>query len=261
MLHYLFIFLIIVFILSFVLKQKGKEGMTNQDIPRNIFQTWNNKELPPKMKECVKKLKRQNPEFNHSLFDDEDCIKFIEDNFDSDVLDAFHRLIPGAYKADLWRYCVLYIHGGIYLDIKFECYNGFNLTDLLDKPHYVMDRQKDPKTNAAYAEPGKILVYNGCMVSPAKNPMLMNCISTIVENVNKEEYGFNPLYPTGPGLLGGVLGPSSDIDLTFSSDELYIMYKNKRILKKYPEYRKEQSETRPGNYYTDLWKQGNIYKQ
>jgi len=26
-------------------------------------------------------------------------------------------LIPGAYKADLFRYCVLLIHGGVYADV------------------------------------------------------------------------------------------------------------------------------------------------
>jgi mannosyltransferase OCH1-like enzyme len=211
------------------------------------------------MKKCVERLKQQNPEFKYKFYDDEACADFIKENFKPDVLDAFHRLIPGAYKADLWRYCVLYVHGGIYLDIKFECCKGFHLTELTDKAHYVMDRQKDPKTNVAFAEPGKILVYNGCMVSPPKNPILRKCIDRIVEHVRNDEYGFNPLYPTGPGLLGNILGTSPDIDLTFSNDELYIMYQNKNILQKYPEYRKEQSQSRPGNYYTDLWKQGNIY--
>ena len=253
-----YILLFIVVLSFFVYRREGMENRT--EVPLNLYQTWNNKELPPKMNACVQKLKQQNPEFKYTLYDDEDCIRFIQEHFETEVLDAFHRLIPGAYKADLWRYCVLYIHGGIYLDIKFECVKGFRLIELTDKPHYVMDRQKDPKTNAAFAEPGKILVYNGCMVSPARNPVLKKCIDEIVENVHKEEYGFNPLYPTGPGLLGGVLGSSSDIDLTFSDDEQFIVYQNKNILKKYPEYREEQSKTRPGNYYTDLWKQGNIYQ-
>jgi len=251
------IFLFIL-VLSFFLYSRGMQNRT--EVPLNLFQTWTNKELPPKMKACVQKLRKQNPEFNYTLYDDDDCRRFIQDHYEPDVLDAFHRLIPGAYKADLWRYCVLYIYGGIYLDIKFECVNGFHLIELTDKPHYVMDRQKDPKTNSAFAEPGKLLVYNGCIVTPAKNPVLKRCIDAIVINVQKEEYGFNPLYPTGPGLFGGLLSFSSDIDLTFSSDEEYIDYQNKHILKKYPEYREEQSKTRPGNYYNDLWKQGNIYQ-
>ena len=91
----------------------------NSIIPLSIYQTWFTKNLPSKMKERVNILKLQNPEFNHYLYDDDDCYEFIKNNFSKDVLNAYDSLIPGAYKADLWRLCILYINGGIYLDMKF----------------------------------------------------------------------------------------------------------------------------------------------
>ena len=38
---------------------------------------------------------------------------------DTDTLEAYNAINPsvGAAKADLWRYCVLYVHGGIYIDL------------------------------------------------------------------------------------------------------------------------------------------------
>ena len=96
-------------------------------IPLNLFQTWHTLDLPPKMKNSVELLKRQNPEFTYYLYDDKMCRDFIEQNYDKDVLYSFDKLKPGAYKSDLWRYCVLYKYGGIYLDIKFNCVNGFKL--------------------------------------------------------------------------------------------------------------------------------------
>jgi mannosyltransferase OCH1-like enzyme len=99
-------------------------------MPLKIFQTWYTKDLPPKMKKVVENIKTNNPKFEHYLFDDNDCRVFIKEKFPEEVLDAYDRLIPGAYKADLWRYCVLYIHGGIYMDIKFKCVNGFKLIEL-----------------------------------------------------------------------------------------------------------------------------------
>ena len=205
------------------------------------------------MNACVSRLKRHNHEFKHHLYDDDDCRDFIADHFDSTVVNAFDSLLPGAYKADLWRYCILYIRGGIYLDIKYECYNHFKLTALLDKPHYVLDRKE-------YAEPGSLLVYNGLIASPAKNPILKKCIDQIVKNVENREFGYNPLYPTGPGLLGKVLGKDKNIDLTYSSDTKYILWKRKKILKIYPQYRSEQNKLQPGNHYHFLWKQGLIYQ-
>ena len=108
-------------------------------IPLNLFQTWHTLDLPPKMKENVELLKRQNPEFTHYLYDDKMCRDFIREHFHEDILWAFDKLKPGAYKADLWRYCVLYIHGGIYLDIKFKCINNFKLIELTDQEYWVKD--------------------------------------------------------------------------------------------------------------------------
>ena len=83
-------------------------------IPLNIFQTWWTKEfLTPSMFESVNTIKTNNPKFNYQLFDDTDCCNFIQKNYGNDVLNAYNTLIPGAYKADLWRYCVLYKLGGI----------------------------------------------------------------------------------------------------------------------------------------------------
>ena len=117
-------------------------------IPLKIFQTWHTKDLPQKMKERVEQLKSQNPRFEHYLFDDNDCREFIKTHFSIDVLNAYDRLIPAAYKADLWRYCVLYINGGIYMDIKLTCVNGFKLIALTEEEFFVRDRPEGYLYNA-----------------------------------------------------------------------------------------------------------------
>ena len=71
-------------------------------IPLKIFQTWHTKNLPPKMEDAVKRIKIANPGFDHHLFDDDDCREFIKNNYPPIVLETFDKLIPGAYKADLW---------------------------------------------------------------------------------------------------------------------------------------------------------------
>ena len=48
------------------------------------------------------------------------CREFIKVNFNPLVLKAYDTLIPTAYKADLFRLCVLYINGGIYGDLTQE---------------------------------------------------------------------------------------------------------------------------------------------
>jgi mannosyltransferase OCH1-like enzyme len=112
----------------------------HQAIPLDIYQTWYTKHLPPKMRERVELLKSQNPRFAHHLYDDNDCRQFIKTHFKPDVLEAFDKLIPGAYKADLFRLCILFIKGGIYMDIKLACVNGFRLIELVENNHFVLDR-------------------------------------------------------------------------------------------------------------------------
>ena len=101
-----------VLLLGFVGVNRKEGNGPKSVIPLKIYQTWETKDMPEKMRENVERLKSQNPDFEHHLFDAEDRSKFIQENFEEDVLKAYDKIIPGAYKADLWRYCVLYINGG-----------------------------------------------------------------------------------------------------------------------------------------------------
>ena len=96
-------------------------------IPKNVFLTWETKDLPPRMQQSLNKLKQENPEFTYYFYDHNARREYISNNFEQHVVKAYDSLIPGAYKADLWRYCVLYKMGGIYLDIKLCTINGFKL--------------------------------------------------------------------------------------------------------------------------------------
>ncbi len=232
-------------------------------IPLNIYQTYHTKNLPLKMKECVETLKKQNPEFVHHLFDDDDCRKFIKDNYHEEVVNAYDSLIPGAYKADLWRYCILYKNGGIYMDIKYMCADNVKLIDLIDNEYYVEDRPFEDERG----------VYNAVMICKKGDLKLINAINLIVNNVKQKYYGKSPLYPTGPGLLGKIFTDDeyNNIPFKFIADtkNVYLNESNKIINKTnnkvlfvtYPDYRKEQglyNDKYP--HYSILWKEQKIYK-
>jgi mannosyltransferase OCH1-like enzyme len=260
-------------------------------VPFIIYQTWHTKDLPPKMKECVENLKKQNPEFEHHLYDDEDCRQFIKDNFDASVLHAYDSLIPGAYKADLWRYCVLYKNGGIYIDIKFQCEPGFKLSEMANDNNFVLDRpfanmnipleteikmiqRPDYYENVYTAidthfwKNKQIGIYNAVMSACPNNPILLECIHEIVENVQNKYYGYNELYPTGPGLFGEkyfgdkIVSKISNFQYFNSINGTFIISKKgKKVLSHYPEYREEQFTYGKKNrkYYLSLWKDKDIY--
>jgi mannosyltransferase OCH1-like enzyme len=222
-------------------------------IPANIFQTWESKRLPPLMFNAIKKIRRYNPRFNYHLYDDNECREFITNNFDNDVLNAYDTLIPGAYKADLWRYCILYKKGGIYLDIKYVPTNGFRFVNLLEREHFVLDIDNNG-------------VYNALMVCKPGNEILLRAINQIVFNVKNRFYGTNPLEPTGPNLLGNLFtnDEKNSFELrhiiTGSNDyEKYIIFKGFRVLKGYTGYNLERGIFSSLSHYSDLWNKRQIY--
>jgi mannosyltransferase OCH1-like enzyme len=225
----------------------------NSIIPLNIFQTWHTKILPPLMQESVTIIKKVNPKFNYYLFDDKDCREFIKNNFDKDVLYAFDTLVPGAYKADLWRYCVLYKKGGIYLDIKYRPYNGFQFINLTEKEHLVLDADGAG-------------IYNALMVCLPNNEMLLKAIHQIVNNVKTRYYGKNFLEPTGPKLLWKLLNEQEkqSLDMThklhFSVDNRFIYLGDYPVLKSYNGYITEHHICKKNEHYSTLWRKKKIYK-
>lgn len=86
-------------------------------IPKILWMTYSEKsQIPQKV---FKNLNTYASDFDIYIYDDRDGLRFLERNFDSTVVDKYNAL-SGAHKADLLRYCLLYIHGGVYMDIKTE---------------------------------------------------------------------------------------------------------------------------------------------
>lgn len=260
----LLIFLIIIAISLKIYDKKHISGIFSKEIPKAIYQTWHTKNLPPHMKQCVNRLKAQNPDYKHYLYDDKDCREFIKKNFSSNVLNAFDNLIPGAYKADLWRYCILYVNGGIYLDIKYDIKNGFSFNELSPyKEYFVLERP-------GFWENNSYGIYNALMICHPKNPVLLKCINKIAENVENKYYGINALYPTGPGLLGNMYfkkpiknSAIQEFEILYgknNNDSDVILHKNKIIFMNYDQYRNEQKQNSINEHYDSLWKKRQIYK-
>ena len=80
------------------------------------------------------------PNCTYTFYSDAKSIEYFQQK-DPRLITYFNKLKPGAYKADLWRLCVLYKEGGIYLDIKFTTSKIFKLDRLLDANYLVRDRE------------------------------------------------------------------------------------------------------------------------
>jgi len=90
-------------------------------IPKIIYQTYKTHNLPLEAKKCHIGWKDLNRDYEVKLFDDNDIYNYLKDHFNYDMLDFYNNLHIGVMKADLWRYCILKTHGGIYSDIDSIC--------------------------------------------------------------------------------------------------------------------------------------------
>lgn len=224
-------------------------------IPLNVFITWESLEkMPPIMKSRLKEFKQQNKEFKFFIYDDKMCRDFIEKHFNEDVLYAFDKLNPGAFKADLWRYCVLYVNGGIYLDIKYTVtHNDFKLIRLTDKEYFAKDRD---------VIGGDFGVYQAILVCMPNNSILLKCIDSIVDNVKNNFYPEKrgELAITGPLLMSKFFYQSTikEFELTFENGK-EIHLQGIRILSVYPEYRQEQDSFSLKRHYTSFFNDRECY--
>jgi mannosyltransferase OCH1-like enzyme len=80
-------------------------------------------ELPPTIAENVRSVQTLHQAATYRLWDGNSLRELIRQNYGREVLDAFELLQPYAYKADLARFCLLYLQGGLYVDLGIRLIN------------------------------------------------------------------------------------------------------------------------------------------
>ena len=119
-LYIISIIIIIIIIILFGLNQSENFDITKpilNKIPKTIYLCYKTKNIP---KYIIPNWQKLNPDYTVKLYDNNDCIKFLQDEYGDELVDIFNYLKDGPIKADLWRVCILYKYGGIYCDIDME---------------------------------------------------------------------------------------------------------------------------------------------
>jgi hypothetical protein len=224
-------------------------------VPLVVYRSWHSEKIPVRMMATVEKTMKMTPEFDNYFFTDQDCIEFIESNYEPNVGRAFRCLKAGAYKSDLWRYCILYKRGGIYIDIKLELH--LRLKEILEKypKLFIIDMAKCDDTTP---------LWNGVMSSPPGNPMFKACIDEIVENCRNRDYKSNDLDITACCLLGRMMdkyeGKEFIPSLPFKHQVFRkFHYNDDLIFSEYDGYREDQAANQITERYGKLWKERNVF--
>jgi mannosyltransferase OCH1-like enzyme len=161
-----------------------------QKIPKNLFQTFKTNNVPSGMYNAAMSWVNNHPEYSYQFFDDDDCRELINKHFGDDVLDAYNMLSIGAFKADLWRYCVLYVHGGVYVDL--DTLSLANLRGIIDA---------DDEFITPFAGMVKGGVFNAVICSIPGHEFLKRAIEEATRLIHLGTAD-HPLAMTGPLCLG-----------------------------------------------------------
>jgi mannosyltransferase OCH1-like enzyme len=219
----------------------------------SIYQSFQSRNISYNIKSVIYENIEKNLEYNYYLYNDYDCRNFIYNNFDLKVLHAFDKLIPGAYKSDLWRYCILYINGGVYMDIKFKIIKPLHTYVKKDTIIFVKDIVNDN-------------VYNAIIIASPKLEIFKHAINEIVNNVNNNYYGLTPLDPTGPGLLGKIITKYNYTKYVtlYLYNALFFQVisdikTNEIYFQSYLLYRFEQMMIQSKKHYINSWIEKKIY--
>jgi mannosyltransferase OCH1-like enzyme len=167
---------------------------TEGGIPKWIFRTGGleYEDLPVQIQTIYTHILDNNPEYELFYFSDRDCVEFILKEYGQAYLDYYNMLIPTAYKADLFRYCLLNKYGG--------CYGDLTLLPLIS--YEEMTRGVDRVLVRDDGSGSKGSLWNASMCTKAADPILYSCIAICIDHIITRYFGNTPIDVTGPTVLG-----------------------------------------------------------
>ena len=162
-------------------------------IPKNIFQSWFTKDLHPVIQAKIDEMKKLNPDYNHTIYTDEDMDNFVKEHYPGTIYDCFSKLNIIVAKVDFWRYLVLYKYGGVYLDMDSSI--NISLKDLInDDDECIITKEGNPNLYVQWA-----LIYN------ANHPILKKVIDLVVDNIQNNSFPNDIHKMTGPTVYRNAL--------------------------------------------------------
>ncbi len=151
-----------------------------KSVPDKVFSRWTN----------------LNPDYKIDFSLDSDCIQFLETHFSNYIVNLFKSIPVGMYKADLWRLCKLYIHGGIYADVDLVPYINIDNLDKNITFYSCLNINNDSVFQAFmvnFSKPKNPLIFIFLLSYLINNPYnyangptydMFNCIKYNLPNIN-----------------------------------------------------------------------------
>lgn len=141
-------------------------------IPKRVYFTTKDIQTIPK--HVLENIKKYCHGFDIKIYDDDMCLDFLQKFYGDSAVQIFKSQKYDAWKSDFFRYCILYLFGGYYFDIK---------TVFLLPIRDIFHDEKKTWFTVLSVVPNTI--YNGIIVTPPNNEILWKCIQQFSSSRNK----------------------------------------------------------------------------
>lgn len=225
-----------------------------QRIPKIIIQTSEHYKSSPQ--EAT--LREFNPEYEYRFFNDTQRREFLKVTFLPKVIEAYDMLVPGAFKADLFRYGYLFIHGGCYFDDKIIARES--LRNII-RPDDELILCEDVDSDS---------ILNSIIMTAPQNFLFLKLLLTACDNILSRQMN-DMLSLTGPKLMYAIFKPflSSQqvrfkhtvVNNDFSSYKNFLITDQESQKLLFSKTTQESLTTfcRDPNHYRQLWNRNEIF--
>lgn len=132
-------------------------------IPKTFYQSWN-ESLPGVVHTQNSKFVDGRDDVTYKLYTMTDIMEYLRTSWGEEYVELCKSYQNPAHKVDLWRYCILYEHGGIYMDADAVLLSDvFEFVDKNDMIFVTNNR-------------GVLDIYNGFLATYPKNPIFKRMI-------------------------------------------------------------------------------------
>ena len=185
-------------------------------IPKILHQTCKNKKDFDKSKiwqECHNKfidMYQKQEGFTIKIYDNEDIYSIVEQYFPEDI-GTVKEIKIGAVLADIFRYLILYLEGGIYADM--DCEPLKNITSILDTF----------STSDMILSTTEVQVCQWFIVCKPNLSIFKELYKEALNNTKDREFitAHSVIHSTGPGFFGKKIKQSNIYNITYLKQHSY----------------------------------------
>lgn len=215
-------------------------------IPKKLYQTHKNYELSENLKKLIHNMISVNSDFEYIFMDNEECLTFIEKNFDNEFVNMYKSLPLDIMRSDVWRIAIIYVNGGVYSDCDVYCVKPLNL--LIKNKELVVFTEKGGGTS------------NFFFGAKPRHPALKAILDLMVKNqrITRDVHSDHMVQNFGMDIFHKVIVQvDNKYELNYDESKKWVQHLSFNSWKKYEKNYKDFSNyTKPLTFFTTFHQSG-----